>query len=608
MSQPANGEGPLETHAARAQHFRELAEALEKRARRISLLRLIAFVDAIAFLVSGFRSASSWQCGVGGAIAVGFVALVVAHSRLAERLADAEIRRDLHLRHVDRVTGAWTKHAFSSSACLPHDHPYARDIDLVGEGSLVQRIDVTQTERGIRALCGFLGAPAQALEVKRRQAAVGELARAVEFRESLEAAGLSSRGSGKLDVAPFLAFVEREPLIRSGAARAAVRISPVVFIALFTLGAVGVVPHAVWAAYLTVQSLVAVAFARRCHDVFDLLAARRGYVEAFRRMLVAVDGARFEAELLEALRARVAIGGVPPLRYLGALDRYAGLAEFRSQFPIHLVLNFLLLWDLNVLERLEAWNARTGKGMEDVLDALGEIEALSALGCFAFVERGSTFPDIAEPGGAFVAEDLAHPLLPAERRVANSLSLRGASSALVVTGSNMAGKSTLLRAVGLNIALALAGGPVIARRLSIPPVRLRASMRIDDDLQRGASYFHAELMKLKSVVDEADASPPVFFLLDELLRGTNARARHLGGRAVLAHLLSRGAMGIAATHDIALAELEAEHPGLVRNFHFTDVMDDGEMMFDYRLREGVVRTSNALHLLAMAGIEVPSDA
>jgi DNA mismatch repair ATPase MutS len=178
---------------------------------------------------------------------------------------------------------------------------------------------------------------------------------------------------------------------------------------------------------------------------------------------------------------------------------------------------------------------------------------------------------------------------------------------LIVTGSNMAGKSTLLRALGINSALALAGGPVCAVSLSLPIVRLRASMRTQDSLQQGASYFHAELHKLRAVVDDAAEQPPILFLLDELLRGTNARARHLGARAVLLHLLDRGALGVVATHDVALSALEREQPARVRNLHFTDVVVDGEMRFDYRLREGVVKTSNALRLLAMAGIDVPDD-
>jgi DNA mismatch repair ATPase MutS len=192
-------------------------------------------------------------------------------------------------------------------------------------------------------------------------------------------------------------------------------------------------------------------------------------------------------------------------------------------------------------------------------------------------------------------------------RIDNDVQLPGPGSALIVTGSNMAGKSTLLRALGLNTALALAGGPVCAAGFKLPVVRLRASMRIDDSLQRGASYFHAELQKLRSVVDDAASEPPVLFLLDELLRGTNARARHLGARSVLVHLLERRAFGLVATHDVALSELEREYPERVRNAHFTDVVVDGEMRFDYLLRTGVVRTSNALRLLALAGIDVPAD-
>ena len=216
-------------------------------------------------------------------------------------------------------------------------------------------------------------------------------------------------------------------------------------------------------------------------------------------------------------------------------------------------------------------------------------------------------PQIAAPGQPLSAQGLGHPLIAPEARVSNDLGLPGPGSALIVTGSNMAGKSTLLRAVGINTALALAGGPVCATAMSLPPLRLRASMRTDDSLQQGASYFHAELQKLRGVVAELTAEPNVLFLLDELLRGTNARARHVGARAVLMHLLQRGALGLVATHDVALSALEQEQPGRIENVHFTDVVVDGEMRFDYRLRQGVVKTSNALRLLALAGIDVPRD-
>jgi len=322
---------------------------------------------------------------------------------------------------------------------------------------------------------------------------------------------------------------------------------------------------------------------------------------------VVVERAKFDAPLLRDIQGRLTVGGTEPSVQMARLKAWASAAELRQQFLFYIVVNPLTLWDLHVLRGLERWNAEVGRHTADWFAALGELEALSSLATLEFGDPSATMPEIVGSEESLRADGLSHPLLPATERVDNDVLLGGPGSALIITGSNMAGKSTLLRAVGLNTALALAGGPVCASAARIPHVRLRASMRIQDSLQEGASYFHAELTKLRSVVDGAEEQPPVLFLLDELLRGTNARARHLGARAVLTHMLDRGAMGVVATHDIALSRLEQERPAQVRNQHFTDVVEDGEMRFDYRLRAGVVRTSNALRLLAMAGIEVPPD-
>jgi DNA mismatch repair ATPase MutS len=246
-----------------------------------------------------------------------------------------------------------------------------------------------------------------------------------------------------------------------------------------------------------------------------------------------------------------------------------------------------------------------GGRLSDWFLALAELEALCAFAALAELDPDATMPELCDERTPLTAAGLAHPLLLPGARVANDLTLRGPGTALVVTGSNMAGKSTLLRSLGQNVALALAGAPVIAEAMRVPRVRLRASMRADDSLEAGSSYFHAELSKLKRVIDHAEQAPPVLFLLDELLRGTNARARHVGAKAVLLHLLARSGTGLCATHDVELAGLGQTDPAHIENVHFTDVMIGGEMRFDYRLRPGIVRTSNALRLLAMAGVEVP---
>jgi hypothetical protein len=366
-------------------------------------------------------------------------------------------------------------------------------------------------------------------------------------------------------------------------------------------------PKSAFLVPLAAQVLLLVSTAKPVRTAFDLAAARSGSAGAFERMLALVERAPFTSPLLCEIKGRLAVSGTPPSAHMRAFKGWQSAAELRTQFFWAIFVTPFTLWDLHVLWGLERWNARVGRNTADWFAALGELEALCSLATLAYGDPEARMPEIAEPGSALDARGLGHPLIAPELRVDNDLRLDGPKSALIVTGSNMAGKSTLLRAVGLNTALALGGGPVCAKALRLPPLRLRASMRIDDSLQQGASYFHAELQKLRSVVDDAETAPPVLFLLDELLRGTNARARHLGARAVLLHLLERDAMGLVATHDVALSALEREYPERIHNAHFTDVVVEGEMRFDYALRPGVVRTSNALRLLAMAGIDVPND-
>ncbi|MBJ73742.1 MAG: DNA mismatch repair protein MutS [Sandaracinus sp.] len=601
---------PRAEHTRREKRWADEVARLEGSASRLSLGRLVLFLVVIVLAGTGFSQDDALSLGGAGLATAAFFALVLLHGRTLAARDRAEAHRAVHARHLKRLDGAWTELPPSGKA--PPGHAYAGDIDLLGAGSLAQRIDVTHTVRGEATLGAWLGGPADDATLRARQEAVRELAADLDFREHLEAAAGRVGGEGKLDPSPFLSFTAREPFVLGSPLAILIHVSPLVVLGLWIAGGIGALPGWAWLAALGAQSLLALGLASRAVDAFQLIAARRGYVEAFQSMLVQVERARFESPLLRRLQERLSIGegerARPPSAYMARLDRWAGFAEFHTQFPIHFVVNLATLYDLHVLLRLERWNADVGQGLDDAFTALGELEALASLATLLHGDPDARLPELVAEPVPFEAEALAHPLLAPGERVANDVRMPAAEgAALIVTGSNMAGKSTLLRAVGLNVALALAGGPVVAKRLRLARVRLRASMRVDDSLQQGASYFHAELTKLRSVVEGADEAPPLFFLLDELLRGTNARARHVGARAILEHLLARRACGLAATHDIALAKLADEHPGRVENVHFTDVMRDGEMIFDYRLQPGVVKTSNALRLLEMAGIEVEVD-
>ena len=595
----------LAEHARREREYTAEADALDARATRVSVGRLLLFVAALVLGGAGYSSGDALYLGLAAGSVVAFFVLVFLHAKIEAARDEARARADVHARHQLRASSRFLELPVPTTRAVP-DHPYAADIDLTGPGSLVQRIDVSKTVFGERALVALLSEPVDRELIAARQEAVAELAEHLDFRESLEAHGARAHGTGKLDPAPFLKFTHRSPIVGAGLA-VLIHLLPLAVLGALVAASLGLVTNYVWLGLFVAQVLLALALSPKAIDVFQLVAARRGYVEAIQKMLVLADEEKLSSPVLKAIQARLRIGGHTPREYMARLDRWAGFAEFYTQFPLHFFVNISVLWDLHVLLRLERWNREVGAGLEDAFVALGDLEAMSSLATLAAIDPGSSFPKVHAEPTPLSADGLAHPLLAPDARVANDVRIPATSGALIVTGSNMAGKSTLLRSVGLNIALALAGGPVIAERFELSPVRLRASMRIDDSLQRGASYFHAELTKLRTVVGEAGEAPPIFFLLDELLRGTNARARHIGARAVLEHLLDRGASGLAATHDVALARLDREYPGRIENVHFTDVMRAGEMVFDYQLRPGVVRTSNALRLLQMAGVEVAVD-
>ncbi len=599
---------PLAEHRARAAARRDAAARLESLANRISLGRLVTAVAALVLGIAGIHAGSVPMLAGGGACLAAFAVLVVLHVRVLSRGELQHLRQAVHERHILRLSGRAAELPYNGAALLPSDHPYAHDIDLVGPGSLFQRIDVTHTIHGARTLAAWLGASAAAEAVAERQQAVRELAPDLDFREEIEAAAGEDQGAVKMDPTPFLDFLGGDGLFDGKPWLVVlIHVLPVATVGLWAGWQWGPLPLWSWLVPLALSVLLVLQTGGTAHDAFDRVGARRGHVEAFQRMLVLVERTRFEAALLRRIGDRVTSGGRPPSSYLARLDRWANMAELRTQGLVHFFVNFFVLWDLHVLLHLERFKADVSADLAQVFEALGELEALCSLAALAHGDPSTTFPEIAEPGTPFEAEAVAHPLLMPAIRVANDLALGGPGTALIVTGSNMAGKSTLLRAVGLDVALALAGGPVCATRMRLSPVRLRASMRAEDSLAHGASYFHAELTKLRTVIIDADGEPPVFFLLDELLRGTNARARHLGARAVVLHLLARHATGLVATHDVALASLEQEMGDRVDNAHFTDVIVDGEMTFDYQLRPGVVRTSNALHLLRLAGVDVPDQ-
>lgn len=587
--------------------------AIEARSSRISSLRGVTFLAAAGLAgVRIFQPVPSIVWSLAAAFAAVFVALVVMHALLVTRAAALELRVTLLERGKLRIAGDLAALPDKGERFITPGHAYAGDLDVFGASSLFQLVSATETGAGQAALASWLSVPAPAEEIAARHEASRELSKMPRFREDLMTEAAAS-GTKNRPVDPFLAWAEAGPAGVSAAlltiGRALVPITITLMILASTVGGdVSKILKIAAAVSLAAQVGVLLALRPSMEPVLSIASSREEpfgrYVALFRLL----ESTELRAPRLAALRGVLVDGGAS--RAIGRLERILGYAEVRHAGLVAVFANIFLLWDVFVTVSLLRWRARDGASMRKFIDAMAQIEALASLATFASEHPEFAYPEVDDGELRFVAEALGHPLIPASRRVENDVSIARSGAAMMITGSNMSGKSTLLRAMGVNAVLALAGAPVCAKRFSMGTCHVRTSMRIDDSLEAGVSHFYAELARLKGVVDAVVRKERVLFLLDEVLHGTNSRERILGARAVILRLIAEGAIGAVSSHDLGLADLERESSGRVVNKHFQELVGDGKMVFDYKLKPGVVTSSNALRLMKLVGIDVelPDDA
>jgi DNA mismatch repair ATPase MutS len=320
-------------------------------------------------------------------------------------------------------------------------------------------------------------------------------------------------------------------------------------------------------------------------------------------VLVRMEREQFRCPLLAGLRASLDAEGEPPSRQLARLKRLVENLDSRDNVVVR-VLEPFILWTPHLAVRVEDWRAQSGTAVRRWLQAAGDMEALCSLASHAFEHPADPFPEFVPEGPWIEAEAVGHPLLPEDKVVRNDIRLGGELQVIVVSGSNMSGKSTMLRTLGVNAVLAQAGSPVRARRLTLSPLAVGASIRLTDSLQGGVSRFYAEILRLRQILDETAGPLPVLFLIDEFLHGTNSHDRRIGARALVLGLVQRGAIGLITTHDLALADIADELGERAANVHFEDQIEDGKISFDYHMRPGVVRKSNAIELMRQVGLEI----
>jgi hypothetical protein len=576
------------------------AARLGREERILSHLRLAVFVLAAgaAWLAFGSRSlAPGWLAPPVAAFAV----LVWWHDRTIRRRRRADRRAGFYADGLARIEDRWAGRGPSGDAYRDAQHPYADDLDCFGEGSLFDLLCTARTPLGERTLATWLLAPAPVEVARARQEAVEELRPRLDLREDLALLGEDVRGHfappALLRWAEAPVTLASRGLARAGAALAA---ATALGLALWLATGAGPLP---FLAALLAQGALAAALRSRVATAIRAAEEPTRELALLSQLLERLEREPFASPLLASLRRSLETEGLPPGRQIARLRRRAELLDARrNQFFAPIAA--LLLWGTQLAIAIERWRATCGPRLRAWLETAGEIEALCALAAYAYEHPGDPFPELVEDGPIFEGAALGHPLLPAARCVRNDLRLAAEPQALVVSGSNMSGKSTLLRTVGVNAILAFAGAPVRAQRLRLSPLAVAASIRLSDSLQKGTSRFYAEIQRLHQIVELAGGERPALFLLDEILHGTNSHDRRIGAEALVRGLLARGALGLVTTHDLALAEVADALAPRVGNVHFEDHLEDGEMRFDYRLRPGVVRKSNALALMRAVGLQV----
>jgi len=608
-------------YVRRSATFARRAARLRVRGNRLSHARLSMFLLAAVCLAAGVYEVLAREVlfVAGAFFAAAFVFLIARHR--AVRAAEDRYRSlvTINEQALARVRRDWRALPTPVVTAEPTDPPFARDLDLFGRSSVLQLLGGGgATVLGRRTLRRWLVDPAAPAEIAARQASVAELARQLGRRQRFVELG-RRLGQETLSIERFLAWAEDRPwLAQRPWLRWMARVAPVAMALSVLVEMSGVLPWPVWQLILFTNVAVSLLMARRVHEIFGRVSSRAGDIAHYAELFALLGGRHAHAARLQQIETELSQSGHGAAAQLSRLARVLTLADLRFSQLVHAIVQAITLWDFHVLDAIERWQVRSGAHARQWFAALAEWDALAELSGLAHDNPDWTFPTMSPSGDeVLVARGLGHPLLPATARVVNDVTLGPCGTFLLVTGSNMSGKSTLLRSIGLNAVLAQAGGVVAAQSFRLPPVVLGTSMRIEDSVADGTSLFMAELKRLKQIVDVAREQHAhghqrrLLYLLDEILHGTNTAERQIAVRRVMIHLLRQRAIGAISTHDLDLAGV-APLTAAAQTVHFQESFISGaegrRMTFDYQLRPGLAATTNALALLEIVGLDAGDDA
>jgi hypothetical protein len=590
---------PSEEYVRRLKDREQKVSRLDQIHIRLGNIRLVLAIAAAIIAWLSFRNhlfAPWWLL----APILGFGGVAVHHSKILLARSLAERAVDYYKRGLARIEDRWSGTGETGERFDDPHHVYASDLDLFGEGGLFQLLSTARTRMGEERLVRWLLAPSPVEEIRERHECIAELRDQVDLREDISVLG-QDIGVG---VHPEeLQNWSRSPnLMKPHWIRT---ISPI-------LAAIAVAAIAVWGVWgmfaplitILVIEAILTRWLRRAID-----ESLHGTEHAFRNLdllsgvLARIETQQFRSPKLLDLQNQLSSSNLSASQAIARLRTLVDFIESRHNTMVRII-DVPLMYSVQVAFAAESWRRKYGSCVASWIEAAARMEALLSLAAYSYEHPADPLPEFVEGKASFQAQELGHPLVPAAVCIRNDVSIDGNTRVLLVSGSNMSGKSTLLRAVGINVVLAMAGAPVRARHLRLSPLQVGASIRINDSLREGSSRFYAEITRLRQILDLTGQKLPLIFLLDELLQGTNSNDRRLGAEGILRALVDRGAIGLISTHDLALTEIAGLAPGALKNVHFQDELAHGKMSFDYILRDGIVTKSNGLELMRSVGLDV----
>lgn len=591
------------TFEERLTQFQAKATEAKSQYNTLSWLRVLLFVGAVIGIVVLLDDKNGEAAGAVLVMAIIiYLALLKTHSKLRFRLKQSEAMKRINSDEIKRLNNELN--GFSEgSKYYKATHPYHEDLDVFGKHSLFQLINRTSTYIGEKVLAKWLSSRADREEILRRQESVRELTPEIDFRQEFQAYGMVG-DSNEIDHQPLLNWLKTQSTVKNAIAiKVILALLPLATITSIVLSSMGVLQSGIPILLAFTNMGILAAFFNKVQEISKRTEEGYKSLNALRYHIDMIEGSDFKSQKLKDLKATIQHDVVKASKTIKDLQLILENFQNRTNM-VYIIFDILLLLDVYWYMRIHAWKQQNQTDISNWFTTIGELDALVSLAGFAHLNPDFTYPSVSEKHFDIKATGLGHPLITSGKRVTNNFEFHGKGGICLITGSNMSGKSTFLRTVGINCTLGLIGAPVCAEEMTVSDLRIFTSMRSQDDLEENVSSFYAELKRLKQLLAYIDDATPVLFMIDEVLKGTNSEDRHKGAIALIKQLNSAYAFGFVSTHDIELGNITNELNG-VKNYSFNSEIIGDEIKFDYTLTPGICKSFNATKLMQKMGIQIP---